>query len=139
VRSKVSSPETEFLPSGPDDVAPDGSEVRLLAGCTRGGLADFRLAAGQVARAVAHRTVEELWYVTEGSGQMWRQLAGYPAETVVMKPGLSLSISVGTAFQFRADDGAPLAAVGVTMPPWPGAGEAEPRDGIWPPTVQPPR
>jgi mannose-6-phosphate isomerase-like protein (cupin superfamily) len=127
--------QTRLLPEAPDDVAPDGSEVRLLSGGTRGGMAHFRLAAGQVARAVAHRTVEEIWYVIEGRGQMWRQLPGYPEETVQLRPGLSLSIPVGTAFQFRADAGAPLAAIGVTMPPWPGTGEAETRDGIWPPTV----
>jgi len=134
-RTRVSGVETKILPEAPDDVAPDGSEVRLLAAGTRGGMAHFRLAPGQIARAVAHRTVEELWYVTEGSGHMWRQRAGDPGETVEMKPGVSLLIPVGTTFQFRADAGAPLAAVGVTMPPWPGAEEAEPREGIWPSTV----
>jgi mannose-6-phosphate isomerase-like protein (cupin superfamily) len=124
--------ETKLLPEAPDYVAPDGSEVRLLVGCTRGGLAHFRLAAGQVSRAVVHRTVEEIWYVIEGSGQIWRQMPGYPDETVHMEPGLSFTLPVGTTFQFRADAESPLAALGATMPPWPGAGEAEPREGIWP-------
>jgi mannose-6-phosphate isomerase-like protein (cupin superfamily) len=35
-----------------------------------------------------------------------------------------VSIPVGTAFQFRASDMA-LESVAVTMPPWPGDGEAE--------------
>jgi mannose-6-phosphate isomerase-like protein (cupin superfamily) len=35
-----------------------------------------------------------------------------------------LTIPLGTSFQFRATGDEPLAAVAVTMPPWPGAGEA---------------
>jgi mannose-6-phosphate isomerase-like protein (cupin superfamily) len=40
-----------------------------------------------------------------------------------------------TAFQVRSLGDAPLAAVGVTMPPWPGEGEAAVVDGVWTPTV----
>lgn len=53
----------------------------------------------------------------------------------MLTPGLSLSIPVGTRFQFRADEGAALAAVGVTMPPWPGADEAYEVEGRWEPTA----
>jgi hypothetical protein len=35
-------------------------------------------------------------------------------------------------FQFRADGDGPLAAVGVTMPPWPGDHEAYHVPGPWP-------
>jgi mannose-6-phosphate isomerase-like protein (cupin superfamily) len=52
--------------------------------------------------------------------------------------GTSLSIPVGTTFQFRNTGPGTLAAVGVTMPPWPGPGEAELMDGgPWVPTVEP--
>ena len=41
-------------------------------------------------------------------------------------PGETITIPTGTHFQVRADDPAePIAGVGVTMPPWPGDGEAE--------------
>jgi hypothetical protein len=58
-------------------------------------------------------------------------------EIVDLSPGMSLSIPVGTAFQFRATDDEDLAAVGVTIPPWPGDGEAVACDGRWPPSVEP--
>ena len=84
-------------------------------------MAHFQLARARTP-AVAHRLVEEIWYVLHGHGQMWRRQAGRE-ETVDLRTGTCVSIPAGTHFQFRADS-APLAAVGVTMPPWPGAGEA---------------
>ena len=121
------------LSEGADAIAPDGSEVRLLVASTRGSMAHFRLPAGGVSRAVRHRAVEELWFFVSGSGQMWRQDVG-GAETIAVFPGLSIDIPAGTAFQFRADRQVPLEAVAVTMPPWPGADEAEFVEGIWPAT-----
>ena len=56
----------------PDAIAPDGSEVRLLAATQRGSMAQFSLPAGRVSFAVCHRTVEELWYFTDGRGRLWR-------------------------------------------------------------------
>jgi hypothetical protein len=51
---------------------------------------------------------------------------------------MSLSIPVGTAFQFQATDREEdLAAVGVTIPSWPGDGEAVTCHGPWPPSVEP--
>jgi len=47
-------------------IAPDGSAVRVLCGLSRGGMALFTLAPGAVSRAVAHRTIEELWYFVAG-------------------------------------------------------------------------
>ena len=52
-----------------------------------------------------------------------------------LAPGTSLTIPLGTAFQFRAEAGAPLAFVAITMPPWPGMDEALPAPGPWAPTV----
>lgn len=117
-----------------DAVAPDGSEVRLLCATPRGSMALFTLAPGQVSRAVVHRSVEEIWYVTRGSGRMWRQDATRE-EIVEIGPGLSIAIPAGTRFQFRCDGGEPIEAIGVTMPPWPGPDEACAVEGIWPATV----
>ena len=114
----------------PDAMAPDGSEVRLLVECTRGSMAEFTLPPGAISMAVAHRTVEELWLVTLGTGRMWRRL-GSQEETVALRPGVSLSIPLGAAFQFRNDGTVPLKAVGVTMPPWPGTEEAYAVEGPW--------
>jgi mannose-6-phosphate isomerase-like protein (cupin superfamily) len=114
----------------PDAMAPDGSEVRILASGTRGSMAHFKLPPGAVSKAVAHRSVEEVWYVLRGRGRMWRKLA--VAETVVdLLPGLSIAIPVGAHFQFRCDGEEALEAVGVTMPPWPGMDEAYEVTGVW--------
>ena len=124
---------TRRLGRGPDVIAPDGSEVRLLAAAPRGSMAHFRLAPGQVSSPVAHRTVEELWYFVGGSGRLWRKLGG-KEEIVAVETGVSIAIPVGAGFQFRSDGREPLEAVGVTMPPWPGMDEAYPVEGVWPPT-----
>ncbi len=126
--------ETKRVSSTPDAIAPDGSEVRILCGLARGGSALFSLPPAAVAKAVAHRTVEELWYVIAGRGRIWRKSSGVD-EVVGLEPGLSLSIPTGSHFQFRCDGPDELTILGVTMPPWLGADEAYSVEGIWPPTV----
>ena len=184
-----------------DVLAPDGSEIRLLAQTGRGSMVHCTLPPGQVSVAVAHRTVEEVWYCLEGAGQVWRRLEGagnvrqpldgtgqdyqrpegagqnrrqldgtgrerqrlegtgqdyqrpegagqdrrgqdgasrdrHPldgAERIVdVAPGVSLSIPVGSRFQFRNTGTRPLRFIIVTMPPWPGEQEAYPVPGRWP-------
>ena len=117
-----------------DGVAPDGSEVRILLGLKAGGMAHFELPPGQTSRAVAHRTVEEIWFFLTGRGEMWRKLNDRE-EVVPVEPGVCLTIPLGTHFQFRSFGDEPLAAVGVTMPPWPGEGEAYEIEGKWEPSV----
>jgi mannose-6-phosphate isomerase-like protein (cupin superfamily) len=126
--------ETKMLAAVPDAMAPDGSEVRVLCASGRGSMAHFTLPAGAVSRAVAHRTIEELWFFVAGSGRMWRR-SGTEETEVAVGPGVSISIPVGTSFQFRADAAAPLLSVGVAMPPWPGPDEAYAVPGCWPATV----
>jgi mannose-6-phosphate isomerase-like protein (cupin superfamily) len=125
--------ETKRLAVEPDAVAPDGSEVRVLCQGSRGGLAIFTLPPRAVAKAVAHRTVEEVWYILSGSGRMWRKLGGCE-EVVELSPGISLTIPTGTHFQFRCDGDKQLDVIGTTMPPWPGASEAYFVKGAWQPT-----
>jgi mannose-6-phosphate isomerase-like protein (cupin superfamily) len=117
-----------------DVIAPDGCEVRLLAQTARGSMAHFTLGPGQVSRAVAHRTVEEIWYFLSGQGRMWRR-HGREEAIVELTPGVSLAIPLGTHFQLRNDGAEPLAAVAVTMPPWPGEDEAYLVEGRWRATV----
>ncbi len=118
----------------PDVIAPDGSEVRILCSVSRGGMALFTLPEGTIARAVTHRSVEEVWYIAAGSGRMWRRLNDRE-QIVALVPGVSVSLPVGTHFQFRNDGKEPLIAVGTTMPPWPGAQEAVFVAGAWAPTA----
>ena len=126
--------DTKRIGAAPDVIATDGCEVRVLCATSRGGMAVFTLAAGKVAKAVAHRTIEEVWVVIRGSGRMWRK-AGEREEITELAAGVSVNIPTGTHFQLRSDGVEPLEAVAVTMPPWPGDGEAYIVAGKWSPTV----
>ena len=121
---------TKRLPVDPDVVAPDGSDVRVLLRTGRGSMAHFELAAGRASDPIRHRTVDEIWFVLTGAGEMWRRQDGHE-EVVALEPGVCVSIPVGTHFQFRASGLGALAAVGVAMPPWPGDDEAIPVPGKW--------
>src|SRR5215470_18210308 len=125
---------TKVIAEAPDAIAPDGSEVRVLGASARGSMTAFWLAPGAISKAIAHRTVEEIWYFTAGRGRMWRRL-GEAEEVTEVAPGVSITLPTGTYFQFRCDGGEPLEAVAVTMPPWPSADEAYPVAGKWEPTV----
>ena len=122
--------ETKRLPLTPDVVAPDGSDVRVLARTERGSMAHFELAPGRASAAIRHRTVDEIWFVLSGRGEIWRKQGGRE-DIVALEPGVSVTIPVGTHFQFRASGDTALEAVGVTMPPWPGDTEAVPVPEKW--------
>ena len=99
--------DTRHIAEAPDAIAPDGSEVRLLGSLPGGSMAVFRLQPKAVSRAVAHRTVEEIWYFTAGTGRMWRKL-GDREEIVEVAAGVSITIPTGAQFQFRCDGGDPI-------------------------------
>lgn len=127
-----------MLPTEPTVIAPDGSEVRVLATTSRASMANFRLARGKITIGVVHRTVDEVWYITGGRGLVWRCPAGKPDQASIdnLEPGVSVPIPVGTHFQFRAAEDSVLDIIGVDTPAWPGDGEAVPSDmAPWKPNV----
>ena len=124
---------TAHLPVAPDVVATDGSDVRVLLATRGGSMAHFTLAPGATSIAVAHRTIDEVWFFLSGRGEMWRSL-GQREEIVTVEPGTCITIPVGTRFQYRTLGREPLTAVGVATPPWPGDGEAYVVDGKWLPS-----
>ncbi|MBT5413917.1 MAG: cupin domain-containing protein [Rhodospirillaceae bacterium] len=126
--------ETRILPGAVDVVAPDGSEIRLLPALAGGSMVHCRLPPGAVTLAVRHRTVEELWYVVGGRGEIWRRHEARE-EVAPLVPGVSATIPLGTHFQFRAASDQALELVLVTMPPWPGPDEAVRVPDHWEPTV----
>jgi mannose-6-phosphate isomerase-like protein (cupin superfamily) len=136
--------ETAHLPVESDAIAPDGSDVRILVRCDAGSMTHFSLALNETSVAVAHRTLEEVWYFTAGRGEMWRKPEGSDddGEVVDVRAGVALTIPSRTHFQFRSTGPEALAAVGVTMPQWPGigdmsgAGEVYFVDGPWTASVQ---
>ncbi len=97
-------------------------------------MAHFELAPGKVTQAVTHRTVEEIWYCLAGDGEMWRK-QDEREEVIRLRPGLCLTIPLGTHFQFRSAQDSSFSAVAITMPPWPGEGEAIRVEGRWRPSV----
>lgn len=120
-----------ILPVTHDAVAPDGSLVRILAQLPLGGMAHFELGPEQVSTPQRHRTISEIWYIVSGLGVMWRHQGGDTPREIDLRPGVSLTIPVGTSFQFKNTGREPLAAIGVTMPPWPGDSEAIDVTGPW--------
>jgi mannose-6-phosphate isomerase-like protein (cupin superfamily) len=126
--------DTKSLPATPDVAAPDGSHVRILLRLDGGSMAHFELATGRTSIPVAHRTVEELWYILSGRGEMWRR-DEHNEEVTPIEPGVCISIPLGTAFQFRSTGSEPLTAVAITMPPWPGEDEAYAVEGKWEPKL----
>jgi mannose-6-phosphate isomerase-like protein (cupin superfamily) len=132
----MNSLDTKRLPVERNHVAPDGSDVRALLTLDRGGLAHFEVGPGQTSVAVAHRTVDEIWFFMSGRGQMWRKLNDQE-EVIPVESGVCIIIPVGTHFQFRSFGYESLSAIGVTMPPFPGKGEAYEVPGEWNPTLQP--
>ncbi len=127
--------QTKPLPTHRDVLAPDGSDVRVLLQVRGGSLAHFELAGGETSLAVRHRSVEEIWYFLRGKGEMWRRSAE-AEEVVPVSPAVCVTIPLGTSFQFRASSGESLAAIGATIPAWPGADEALTVSGPWEPTIK---
>lgn len=125
---------TKRLSWAADEIAPDGSEVRVLLVLNGGSMAHFQLAAGQVSKAVVHKTVDEIWYILGGRGEIWRK-KGAQEEVTPVESGFSLTFPCGTHFQFRSLGDEALTAVGVTIPTWPGMEEAVVVEGVWKPTV----
>ncbi len=125
--------ETRALPAQPDALAPDGSHVRLLLRNPGLSMVHCHLPAGAVSTAVTHRTVEEVWYVVAGQGEIWRKQGEHEA-VVTLQPGQCLTIPLGTHFQFRAASGQSVSVIVATAPPWPGDDEAIEVNGPWPAT-----
>ena len=122
--------EANRLPQKGDDLAPDGSEIRFLAGLKDGSFVHCTLPAGGVSLAVTHKTVEEIWYFVGGHGEVWRKKEKQE-EVLEVGPGMCLTIPLGTHFQFRNKGSEPLEFLIVTMPPWPGKDEAVRVEDHW--------
>ena len=121
---------TARLPAGRTVPAPDGSQIRELVAVEGGSMVHCTLPPAAASMAVAHATVEEVWYFLQGTGQLWRSRNG--AESVVdVEAGVAVTIERGPHFQFRNTGDADLCFVIVTMPPWPGEQEARRVDDHW--------
>ena len=95
----------------PDVTAPDGSEIRLLVdgrqGAFKSSLVEVTLGPGRVTRPVRHRSVEEVWYVLEGAGMVWRcppdaEPVTVPAMNVKLGDALVIGPSMPLAWNVEA-------------------------------------
>ncbi len=114
----------------PPDPAPDGSLTYPLVRTERASVGLIELEPGQVTSPVRHRSIEEVWYILQGEGQLWRRL-DVEEEITDLVPGTCVTIPPDTTFQFRATSDTSLQILMVTVPPWPGPAEAVPSTGIW--------
>ncbi len=122
--------KTTRLPDEYTVLAPDGSEIRELVAVKGGSMVHCTLPPGATSLAVAHRTVEEVWFFLKGRGQVWQK--NDERETVVdVERGVSLAIETGTHFQFRNTGDEDLCFIIVTMPPWSGDDEAMRVQDYW--------
>jgi mannose-6-phosphate isomerase-like protein (cupin superfamily) len=122
--------DTKVLGVNYDYLAPDQSEIRLLSRLPGGSMCHCILPIGKVSIAVFHKTVEEIWYVMKGEGEIWRKKGEFENVTS-LSSGTCLTIPLGTDFQFRTIGEIPLEILITTMPPWPGQDEAVLVEGKW--------
>lgn len=127
--------ETKKLKKKFDCLAPDGSEIRLMPILERGSMAHCTLNCGETSKATYNKTVEEIWYVLEGKGEIWRKTSA-GEETTELSSETAIILPVKTHFQFRNIGDKKLKIIIVTMPPWPGENEAALVEGPWNPHHQ---
>jgi mannose-6-phosphate isomerase-like protein (cupin superfamily) len=128
--------QTRERPAAYDNLAPDTAEIRLLGRVPGASVCLGTLQPGQVSIPVTHRTVAEIWFGIEGEGEVWRRDRATGAEEVVaLRPGVAVTIPLGTDFQFRNTGRDPFTFVCCTAPDWPGPDEAYRVEGRWTPTA----
>src|SRR5690554_2893328 len=95
--------------------APDGSNVYPLVRTQRSSVGIIELHPGEITAPVRHRSIEEVWYVLEGSGALWR-CYGNHEEIVPLEVGTCVTIPTDASFQFRSSEDGPLHMLMFTVP-----------------------
>lgn len=122
--------QNQLLTQDYQHTSPAGAEVRLLMHNSMAGVAHCTLRKGVISKAVAHRTVSEIWHVISGNGEIWRRQGSQETITPLYR-GVTIDIPLGTDFQYRANEN-DLVFICVTTPPWSGSDEAYYVDnGAW--------
>jgi mannose-6-phosphate isomerase-like protein (cupin superfamily) len=92
--------KTTMLPEESDTKSPAGADIRFLMDGKTGDMINSTVLLRQINKATVHATVSEFWYVLEGHGEIWRA-DSKESNIIVLVPGTSIDIPVGTAFQYR--------------------------------------
>jgi mannose-6-phosphate isomerase-like protein (cupin superfamily) len=121
----------------PDVIAPDGAEIRRLVdqprGATKLSLAEALVKPGERTSCVSHRTIEEAWYIVQGTGRFHRLAPDGTNENIEeVAAGDALFIPTGYRFWVENIGAADLRFLCCDAPAWPGHDEAV----VWPETTQ---
>ncbi|NGX64009.1 MAG: hypothetical protein KR126chlam6_01433 [Candidatus Anoxychlamydiales bacterium] len=130
VNNSIPYPSVTEIPKEYDYLSPDGAEIRELLEMKGGNLVHCTLPAGGVSQAVKHQTIEELWVILEGRGEIYRKLGN---QIIIdhVSGGSSIAIPIGVDFQFRNTGTTELKLIIVSIPPWPSANEAIKVNNYW--------
>ncbi len=138
-RKKLFLFEPKKLQVDYDYLAPDASEIRCLQTnkhSKNGDMAHCRLPIQSTSIAVKHRTVEEIWYFSNGKGEMWLKENNGVEHIFKVEKGMALTIPRGASFQFKnTSEIESLEVIITTMPPWPGPEEVVKVQGKWEPST----
>lgn len=119
------------LPSEPDEIAPDGSEIRFIERTDEYSRVHCTLPARGVSKAVTHKTITESWQFLSGEGEVMLRKKGEEPQIFQVKPNSKITIPPQTDFQFRSTSEESLTIIITTTPPWPGPEEAIEVQDYW--------
>ena len=125
--------QTVHLDSAVRGRSPLGAYIRYLLDGRHGNLIHSTVPPGMVGRACHFRTIDEFWFILSGKGEVWRRAPNGTESVTELRPGVSVDIPLGTAFQYRCTGREPLTFICTALPPWPGDDEAVLLDGPWVP------
>jgi mannose-6-phosphate isomerase-like protein (cupin superfamily) len=122
------NPETTYQSPAGASVLPVGQNLQAsVAVCS--------LKPGQITECIQHKTVEEIWYILEGEGELfWKNPRTLRKGVLILRPGTVAKLSTGLHFQYRdtgSSSSSSLKFLCITTPPWPGSQEATQVDKYW--------
>jgi mannose-6-phosphate isomerase-like protein (cupin superfamily) len=91
---------------------------KVILNNSMGGVIHYTLPSGTKSQKIKQNMVRELWYITAGSGEIWRKNCN--EESIVpLSVGVSIDIPLGTEFQYKSSHNSELIFTCVIMPKWP--------------------
>ena len=117
-------------------LAPGGSKIFIVGKYAREGSMAYVFQPGlKTSLPTRHKTITENWLFLKGMGEVALRPEDKGQKTKwaihFVKPGIRITVPVGTAFQFRATTQEPLVFAVMTMPPYPDNDEDIDVPGLW--------
>jgi len=105
----------------PDMISPGGAMVYHLIHVPGGALSRVVVQPGMVSTGGRLEGIEDTFFILSGTGQIWRCESNGPVlreETVALRPGVTVTIPSGVAFQYRSHPEEPLVFLEIVAPGW---------------------